>query len=238
MKYLVNRETKEHRLHNYGEEHRLGSVHGKWDIVEADDEGWIKWDGGKCPLPNNHGYDVKVRDGDIIDGQHRPQDNTWWGGIGIVAYRPILPAESKPEHQRVLDEFKSPFGPCPPDAEPTDNVFTRLSAAVSASEQIPALIAEINAMLPEGYSVTQTAQVMAEPETHPSWDKLAEDMSDWRNWKKGDLVTCINGHGWTSFVVGGSYRVTDTCNAGVYIEGLSVNMNIKDFKFHSRPVTK
>jgi len=41
------------------------------------------------------------------------------------------------------------------NAEAKVDVFTRLASAVAASESIPALIAEINAMLPEGYEVTR-----------------------------------------------------------------------------------
>ena len=40
-------------------------------------------------------------------------------------------------------------------AEAKVDVFTRLADAVASSESIPALIAEINAMLPEGYEVTR-----------------------------------------------------------------------------------
>ena len=35
------------------------------------------------------------------------------------------------------------------------DVFTRLFVAVAASDEIPSLIDEINAMLPEGYEVTR-----------------------------------------------------------------------------------
>lgn len=60
--------------------------------------------------------------------------------------RPILPAESKPSLEETWDRIEK--------AAKVD-VFTRLAEAVAASESIPALIAEINAMLPEGYEVTR-----------------------------------------------------------------------------------
>ena len=150
MKYLVNRETKEHRLHNYGEEHRLGSVHGQWSVVEADDEGWIKWYGKskKCPLPAKarvevlFSYDNKAAD-HLLAG-------TWsWKDEELTHYRPILPAESKPTLEETWHKIKQ---------EAQVDVFARLSAAVAASAEIPALISEINAMLPEGYEVREKAK--------------------------------------------------------------------------------
>ena len=147
MKYLVNRETKEHRLHNYGEEHRLGSVHGQWSVVEADDEGWIEWRGKskKCPLPAKarvevlFSYDDKAAD-HLLAG-------TWsWKDEELTHYRPILPAESTPTPEAPWHENKE---------EAKVDVFTRLASAVISAEAIPILIAEINAMLPEGYEVTR-----------------------------------------------------------------------------------
>jgi hypothetical protein len=147
MKYLVNRETKEHRLHNYGEEHRLGSVHGQWSVVEADDEGWIKWYGKskKCPLPAGAGVEVLFSYDDKA-ADHLLADGWCWKDEELTHYRPILPAESKPTLEIPWDLI---------DKAAKVEVFTRLSEAVAASAEIPALIAEINSMLPEGYEVTR-----------------------------------------------------------------------------------
>ena len=41
MKYLVNRETKEHRV--FAGKVQVSSLKD-WRIVEADADGWIKWE--------------------------------------------------------------------------------------------------------------------------------------------------------------------------------------------------
>ncbi len=143
MKYLVNRETKE-RL-NYDSVSPHFNCVG-WDVVEADDEGWIRWEGGECPMPDHEIVEVKMAGG----GQglanllpmftHRCWEK-WNYESDIVAYRPILPAESKPEFE-LPPQFRR-------------DLFRELKGACAASAQIPALIAEINAMLPEGYEVTR-----------------------------------------------------------------------------------
>lgn len=263
MKYLVNRETKEHRLHNYGEEHRLGSVHGKWDVVDADDEGWIKWDGRLgCPLPQDALCEIVTKD----DGARVTKDvlaaRMWsWcmpkdDPAHIVSYRPILPADSKPEPlgyqawdaattYRESDKVMMPSGQVVTFGDITpglikkefdsDTVFTRLSAAVAAADSIPALIAEINGMLPDGYEVREKAKT----------EQPAEDMSDWRNWKRGDLVTLKDD----------AMAISEVKHRLIYIierverDGFSIasdcagfshgfSESASKFKFHSRPVTK
>ena len=62
------------------------------------------------------------------------------------------------------------------------------------------------------------------------------DMTDWRNWREGDLVECVNGSGWSDFTKGGIYAVSASRKnmieiAGNYIWGHFIN----DFRFHSRP---
>jgi hypothetical protein len=64
----------------------------------------------------------------------------------LTHYCPILPDESKPTLEDTWYAINE---------EAKVDVFTRLSEAVAASESIPALIADINSMLPEGYEVTR-----------------------------------------------------------------------------------
>ena len=66
------------------------------------------------------------------------------------------------------------------------------------------------------------------------------DMSDWRNWKPGDLVQCISsendGSGRLFDVkVGEIYPITNITGSGVMVtRGGSLGRN-KAYKFHSRP---
>lgn len=143
MKYLVNRKTKEHKIYPgrelYDDE--------AWRIVEADDGGWIKWNGKskKCPLPAKAGVEVLFSyDDEAAD--HLLAGGWSWKDEELTHYRPILPAESKD----LFDEtWKGIY------ARRKVDVFTRLFEAVAASAEIPALLSEINAMLPEGYEVTR-----------------------------------------------------------------------------------
>jgi hypothetical protein len=99
MKYLVNRETKEHIEYDS----RCSFRGDQWRIVEADAEGWIKWEGGECPLPD--GLHHEIRFGSAAKGVKLPSDArlSWehnYGDIPITHYRPIL---DKPEsHEQML----------------------------------------------------------------------------------------------------------------------------------------
>ena len=224
MKYLVNRETKEHKILTDS----MVWAHGDWRMVDADDEGWIKWkaeDYSVCPLPDDEIADILLGSG--TRGTCRAGSVLWTTleGSEVISYRPVLPAESKPTLENTWDIIEK--------AAKVD-VFTRLYAAVAASESIPALIAEINAMLPEGYQVVKFGIDWA-GECKP---KPAEDVSDWRNWKEGDMVTCVNGSGWSEFCVGGDYVVTWRSGSDLFINGINVGIYGGDFKFHSRPEAK
>lgn len=60
-------------------------------MVTTDDEGWIEWYGGDCPLKDGTKHEVRFRVGDkCIDDD--PCSWRWGrspGFYGIVAYRPI-----------------------------------------------------------------------------------------------------------------------------------------------------
>ena len=141
MKYLVNRETKEHKDYSgtefYDDEARR--------VVDADDDGWIKWNGKskKCPLPAKAGVEV-LSSYDDEAADHLLASGWSWKDEELTHYRPILPAESKD----LFDEtWKGIY------ARRKVDVFTRLASAVISAEAIPILIAEINDLLPEGYEV-------------------------------------------------------------------------------------
>ena len=113
-----------------------------------------------------------------------------------------------------------------------ESVFDRLKSAVAASESIPNLLAEINALLPDGYCV---ARCVEQP---------AEDMSDWRNWKEGDILECVRP---TEFYTKGRLYLIGTDSEGDYgiLDGEGVVLDRyapgeecftrSYFRFHSRP---
>lgn len=88
------------------------------DEVAAATEGWIKWSGGECPVPQNAHVAVWLRSG-VESWAERPADLFRWSHIGnsgdIVAYRLTPPAASKP----VVPDFRT--DPSPPMTLPTDS---------------------------------------------------------------------------------------------------------------------
>lgn len=88
--YAVNRKTKEHRIAKPGEAWRH-----PWQLLSADEDGWVEWFGGECPLPDGVPFEAKRRDGEVA-----ARVDSWLHGYGwrdITAYRPILDADTKPE---------------------------------------------------------------------------------------------------------------------------------------------
>ena len=217
MKYIINKRTKEHRVctDEYFEDADV------WDIVEADEDGWIPWSGGECPLPEFDECEVeKIKSSRGTLGRRVSMMWAWdlpSGHMGrILAYRPIL-ADTSRRHGRTIA-----FIP------PTErNVFDRLHEATAASQSIPAIIKEIDELLaPAGYCV---ARREAEP---------AEDMTDWRNWVDGDLLECVwakSGH----LTEGACYTMTDREYGFVFIlkddTGETGLFKHDRFRFHSRP---
>jgi hypothetical protein len=265
MKYLVNRETKEHKVATPLAESIIKGYpdfKDDWQLVEADSEGWIPWSGGECPLPESKLAEVRLQDGqqgrfESIDLLTHRSWQKWNCGGDIIAYRPIL-AEQEPDNhlgedttrrinegirrrfdearhslwsaQRNEDEFMRERGPA--QAEGTPSVFDRLKSAVAASESIPTLLAEIDALLPDGYCVTRCVE------------QPAEDMTDWRNWKEGDILECIRP---TEFHTKGRLYLIGTDSEGDYgildDEGDVLDRYAPGgecftrsyFRFHSRP---
>lgn len=172
MKYLVNTQTKEHIRYN---DDKMSPV-GIWKIVEADADGWIPWNGGECPLPDS--VRCVVRD-EHCETNGRASEVSWrheepqsrGAGFNITAYRPIL-AEKEEVKEFDIDDRSTYF------VYSNNTVFARLRQATEAAESIPAILAEINALLPDGYCVEKKTAATGDMENH-------------ENWKEGDILECI-----------------------------------------------
>jgi hypothetical protein len=96
MKYLINKETKEHKFLTYN---TLWSSRD-WTLVQADSEGWIAHTGTECPLPDDVMCAIKLTQGEVSDYELRA-DSWYWhkdGDLsGISHYRPILELAQEPE---------------------------------------------------------------------------------------------------------------------------------------------
>lgn len=127
MKYLVNRETKEHVVCR--DEFCIRS--DRWTLVEADSEGWLKHTGNVCPLPKDAPCLIRFKAGSETG---RTVGKHWDWGLGSIAYyRPILT-------EKVQE----------PDYDPRSvsfNLLDRLKAAHEHAQQIPDLEAELREVL-------------------------------------------------------------------------------------------
>ena len=89
MKYLINKETKEHKFLT---DNTLWSSKD-WKLVQADDDGWIAHTGTECPLPDDVMCDIKVVSGSA-SAYSKKVDQWYWYTDGdlsdITHYRPIL----------------------------------------------------------------------------------------------------------------------------------------------------
>lgn len=232
MKYLVNRETKEHRIASEQAVEAMTNhpaFNEEWKLVEADDEGWIPWSGGECPLPKKARCHWRVKAlGDLRMGDDcgEKAKHLDWEGSAITHYRPILSetAENQSNNGAFAASESAPCG----IAIGSLSVFDRLKSAIAASESIPGIIAEIDALLPEGYCVTKR-------EVQP-----AEDMSDWRNWREGDLVRAISTSACGGYVKGVVYKIERFDHDIIYTERDEFQSDkngwsARFFRFHSRP---
>lgn len=206
MKYLVNRETKEHAVYEGHPET------DRWRIVEADSEGWIPWHGGECPLPDDAKTEIKHRSG-AFEKPEKARHCIWSLHskiYDIIAYRPTLSEQSKPDVKQSL----------------TTDLLTRLRAAQEASKDFDAALAELSEQLCElGYKLVPI-------NTEVTQEVTPEDMSDWRNWGEGDVIEfggklctldCITNNGaWLDFH---SERIFAT----------RTEIMRGEAKFHSRP---
>lgn len=75
------------------------------DVLQADADGWIKWEGGDCPVADEARVEIKYMDGKIENFAHGCSYR--WDIAGhhydIIAYRPILDTTTPEEEE----EFKA-----------------------------------------------------------------------------------------------------------------------------------
>jgi hypothetical protein len=155
MKYLVNKETKEHKVTT--DIFRSPNQIPDWLLVEADSDGWIKHEGDKCPLPDDARCEVKFADG--FTGRTLNAGYYGWSGLPnytkISHYRPILAEPEKVQEPE----------PVVKDSLTTD-ILDRLKAAHEHAQQIPDLEAELREVLGSmGYDLV-TRSPFFETEAH------------------------------------------------------------------------
>lgn len=122
-------------------------------------------------------------------------------------------------------------GPLQADESIFDDVtvFDRLRTATQSAASIPSIIAEIDELLkPAGFCVSRI------PQEEPAPEQAAEDMSDWRNWRKGDFVECIT-HDAPLLNFGQLYQIFMNDGEFICIGDEASGWEPYRFRFHSRP---
>lgn len=198
-------------------------------------DGWIRHRGGKCPVEAGVMVDVRNRSGDIYTGRVDCDSVSWhWShdqhGGDIMAYRLHKPAE----------QVEACSKPDPRDSAKRDSDYvcwmrdriTEIDIEVQARTVERAEL--VQKLASEGFALIGR---VVEP---------VEDMSDWRNWKVGDLLEMVKAGEWEEMTNGKLYKFAVPENRDNFavidddgeLRSFSIGLNNSvscDFKWHSRP---
>ena len=214
-------------------------------------DGWIRHRGGKCPVDAGVMVDIRLRDGTSWGGPESGRaDFRDWAhtGVGgdIMAYRvcesviePVVVANVEAFKMAgpyiVVNDFQlQQVGQLDGPLQWRDRI-TQIDADIKFEEERHCsnmacmdqersdLVAKLAA---EGFALIAP---VAEP---------VEDMSDWRNWKAGDLLECVNSQS-RHYTSGKIYKFISASHHGSVraMDDREVENGLMPvyFKFHSRP---
>lgn len=202
-------------------------------MSKADKDGWIRHRGGKCPVDAGVMVDVRHRDGEVFSGFEAVLDAPAgsWNHANhpgdIMAYKLHKPAERvtpamPPEGygEVVTETLSAVDGPFQWRDRITEIDSTASALAIERAELAQKLASEGFALIGR----------VVEP---------VEDMSDWRNWKAGDLVEYTGENDSTFYIAGVQYAVESIAHDFLYLDDESDGhhkwTHCKEFKWHSRP---
>lgn len=209
-------------------------------------DGWIRHRGGKCPVDNNVKIEYRERCGNISIEESPQLLETMWIHDGspfdIMAYRIHKPAE-QPEPVTLPEGYgeiitatlESTSGPLQwrdriheIDAEVTKRNEAHRQAIEAFEEERASFVQRLE---DEGLQLFQ-GKVCGGVQP-------VEDMSDWRNWKEGDLIECCNDYT-SHFTRGKNYAYSGldeygACGVIADDEGDANGWSFSNFKWHSRP---
>lgn len=218
-------------------------------------DGWIRHRGGKCPVEDGTLVDVKCRDGSVHEGlpahwwlwHHKKDDDDIMAWKLHKAERQIDPAVVANvdafNAQAEMPAAKYFDGPL----QWRDRIHT-IDAEQKAADE--AHKAATEARSSERAELVQKLAgeglaLLGQQETPGP----AEDMSDWRNWKAGDLLEMIDADLWSGMTNGKLYALLEPCDDQVFrvvddmgdvheFDELQMQCGASpalDFKWHSRP---
>ena len=158
-----------------------------------DADGWIEWNGGKCPVGEGDRIDVKFSDGD--DFFDVSSDWGWGvdaGSCNIIAYRLHKPEQAKPEFcESVMRSIPEP------ETKPTieqlaadyrnklDYANRKQDEADKANMESDAALAQLEDAIAEiGFAITPLVATEKESELV---------ITDWRDLRVGDIIEYVDG---------------------------------------------
>ena len=196
--------------------------------------GWIAWGGGECPVEKGALIDTKHRDGEVrkrskcgLNGNRTycGEGLSFWRHDGdsaeVIACRIHTPAQHENEEMT-------------PSATPTP--YTHRDTIIHCQAIIEdcqrAIAKHTEALASEGFELISqiNAQIESADDSHNS-------MSDWENWKIGDLVEFVEDDG--DYKKGQKAAIINVEDSG-YMGSLPVELAIdwpyiESIKWHSRP---
>lgn len=238
-------------------------------MSSKDNGGWIRHRGGKCPVDGEAKVEVRQRGGDI---RAENAQDFWWEHRGnngdIMSYRIHRPHVAtvkecltvEQANQRVFDDCVDKCASTEPGETemPTAKYF---DGPLQWRDRIHAIDAEQKAA-DEAHKAATDARTAERAELVQKlageglallWQQEtpgpAEDMSDWRNWKAGDLLEMIDADLWSVMTNGKLYALLEPCDDQVFrvvddmgdvheFDELQMQCSASpalDFKWHSRP---
>jgi hypothetical protein len=198
---------------------------------KASKDGWIRHRGGKCPVDKGVLVDVRFRSGDIETSDDWPRWDHKDHPRAIMAYR-----LHKPEIQQASVENVEAFNA---QADITVNMRDpHTENPLIWRDRIREIDATVEALEEERASLVQRLEDEG-LQLLPVSARPAEDMSDWRNWKVGDMAEVISTSLFSSerLSVGDIVPITDidgedgTIKAALGCWGRPGS----NYRFHSRP---
>lgn len=222
---------------------------------KADAGGWIRHRGTKQPVADGVKVEIRTRRGDF---EVFAADGFAWeakGGAQIMAYRIHKPAEQPaPEikvthidHEAGVIHAESVSSSCGPvKAEWSELLYDPIAQGpLQWRDRIREIDRTVDALEEERVSLIQrlggegfrlidqvNAKIAEAAQAH-------EDMSDWRNWKVGDLVEYVGGNDSPYYMSGVRYPVEAISEESFYLDdeddGHHQWTHSKEFVWHSRP---
>ena len=186
---------------------------------KANAQGWVRNRGLKNPFDVCTLVDARLRSGEVVAGKF--SENLHWIHTGnnfdVMAYR---------VNESVDSETPEVTAPVDGPLQWRDRV-TEIDRAVEALEEERASL--IQKLADEGVKLIKREAVEL------------PDMSDWRNWREGDIVRCVSHtRGWSEKAkIGEEYLLKENpdpeADSGLHIYAAGYYMSPVDFKFVSRP---